>query len=155
MGMELSLLVLDYLDNHLFDDISIDSIASIFGYDKSYLMKRFKSDIGVSIKTYINQKKIMNSLSLLDDDESLLYVALNSGYNSLEYYSEMFSKVIGVSPSVYKKYLLSSCSDDEEVLINGTLTAIEEFNNRLMMYRNEYRKNSYSLTLCNNKKKCA
>ncbi|HIS17115.1 MAG TPA: helix-turn-helix transcriptional regulator, partial [Candidatus Coprovivens excrementavium] len=62
MITELSLWILDYLDSHLYEEINIDTLSSFIGYDKSYIMKRFKKDVGVSIKTYLNQKKIINSL---------------------------------------------------------------------------------------------
>ena len=96
----LSIWILDYLDSHLYEEISIDILSDYIGYDKYYIMKIFKNDVGISIKTYINQQKIINSLKLLEEDSYLLSIALNSGYNSLEYYSEVFSKIMGVSPSI-------------------------------------------------------
>lgn len=125
--------VLDYLDSNLMDEISNDNLSSYFGYDKSYLMKKFKSETLLTIRSYINIKKIFNSLNLLAYDESLLKVALSNGYNSLEYYSEIFTKVMGSNPSTFRKVMIklraigSYSLDDEEmdVLVRKVLNSEE------------------------------
>lgn len=149
MVTELSLWILDYLDSHLYEEINIDTLSSFIGYDKSYIMKRFKKDVGVSIKTYLNQKKIINSLKLLEDDSYLLNVALNSGFNSLEYYSEVFRRIIGVNPSGYRKYLLGVASNEECLIIENSLLLLSEFEDKL---GKERLKEEYILSY---KKKCA
>lgn len=149
MITELSLWILDYLDSHLYEEINIDTLSSFIGYDKSYIMKRFKKDVGVSIKTYLNQKKIINSLKLLEDDSYLLNVALNSGFNSLEYYSEVFRRIIGVNPSGYRKYLLGVASNEECLIIENSLLLLSEFEDKL---DKERLKEEYILSY---KKKCA
>ena len=149
MVTELSLWILDYLDSHLYEEINIDTLSSFIGYDKSYIMKRFKKDVGVSIKTYLNQKKIINSLKLLEDDSYLLNVALNSGFNSLEYYSEVFRRIIGVNPSGYRKYLLGVASNEECLIIENSLLLLSEFEDKL---GKERLREEYILSY---KKKCA
>lgn len=149
MITELSLWILDYLDSHLYEEINIDTLSSFIGYDKSYIMKRFKKDVGVSIKTYLNQKKIINSLKLLEDDSYLLNVALNSGFNSLEYYSEVFRRIIGVNPSGYRKYLLGVANSEECLIIENSLLLLSEFEDKL---GKERLKEEYILSY---KKKCA
>lgn len=149
MITELSLWILDYLDSHLYEEINIDTLSSFIGYDKSYIMKRFKKDVGVSIKTYLNQKKIINSLKLLENDSYLLNVALNSGFNSLEYYSEVFRRIIGVNPSGYRKYLLAVASNEECLIIENSLLLLSEFEDKL---DKERLKEEYILSY---KKKCA
>jgi len=111
--------VLDYLDSNLMNEISNDNLSNYFGYEKSYLMKKFKSETLLTIRSYINIKKIFNSLNLLAYDESLLKVALNNGYNSLEYYSEVFTKIMGANPSTFRRIVIKlrtidSYSLDEE-----------------------------------------
>ena len=97
--------ILDYLDENINTIISIDMISSIFCYDKFYIMKRFKKEIGTSIFNYINAIKIYNSLKYFKNDDSILKIALESGFNSLEYFSEIFKKVMGVNPTAYKYFI--------------------------------------------------
>lgn len=149
----LSIWILDYLDSHLYEEISIDILSDYIGYDKYYIMKIFKNDVGISIKTYINQQKIINSLKLLEEDSYLLSIALNSGYNSLEYYSEVFSKIMGVSPSIYRKYLLGICKEEERIIIESSLLLLGELKSKIDKIR--YKKDINVLAYNNKNKKCA
>ena len=97
--------ILNYIDNNLYTKITISSIQNKFNYNKDYIMRLFKKEIGITIIDYINKKRIYNSLnSLRDSNDSIILISINYGYYSLEYYSEMFKSVIGVSPSIYRKF---------------------------------------------------
>ena len=84
-------------------------------------MKRFKSELGISIHEYINTIRIYNSLAYFKDDNYILNIALNNGFNSLEYFSETFKKIMGVSPTTYKNYLdhLDISNEEFEKIINN------------------------------------
>ena len=129
--------ILDYLDENINTIISIDMISSIFCYDKTYIMKRFKKELGISIVNYMNIIKIYNSLKYFKNDDSILKISIESGFNSLEYYSEMFKKVIGVSPMTYKqftRYDVRVLADEVSTIINS-LVKLDELRNRIMFYR--------------------
>ncbi len=97
--------ILEYINNNINKEISIDELSNIFFFNKTYIMKKFKKEIGITIFEYINNMRIYNSLSLYRYNNSIINIGFNSGFNSLEYYSEMFKKVMGVSPSIYRKYI--------------------------------------------------
>ena len=59
-----------------------------------------------TITNYINCKRIYNSLhSFIYNDISILNISINYGFYSQEYYSEIFHKIIGVSPTTYNKFI--------------------------------------------------
>lgn len=129
--------ILDYLDENINSLISIDLLSSVFCYDKFYIMKRFKKELGISIVNYMNAIKIYNSLKYFKYDDSILKLSLKSGFNSLEYFSEMFKKVIGVSPITYKqfiKYDVRVSADEVSTIINS-LVKLDELRNKVMFYR--------------------
>ena len=132
---DLFIQIIEYINDHIYEDITIDELALYFGYEKSHLMKAFKKKIGLPIKGYINNRK--NVLKELKGNDSLLKIALNNGFNSLEYFSEIFSKEVGVSPSIYRKYLNNTCSDKERDIIDTYLTKLQKFNISLLPYRRE------------------
>jgi AraC-like DNA-binding protein len=129
--------ILNYLDNNINSDISIDLISSIFCYDKFYIMKRFKKEIGLSIFNYINSTKIYNSLKYYRNNDSILKIAFDSGFNSLEYYSEIFKKIIGVSPLDYKKFINFDIrlSEKDSNIIIDSLINLESLKNYCSVYR--------------------
>ena len=114
--------VLDYINNNINKEITIDELSNIYYFDKTYIMKRFKRELGVSIHEYINKMRILNSLSLYQYDNYILSIALKNGFNSIEYYSETFRKIIGVNPYKYKKFVnrdIDITNEDINTIING------------------------------------
>ena len=132
---ELVSYIIDDINSNLNRFVSIDELADCFGYEKSYIMKTFKKKIGITIKSYSNNRRILNSLKYLQGDQSLLKIALNNGFNSLEYYSEMFSKEVGVSPSTYRKYLHRKATVESVRKIKLFLDRLKELNIKLLGYR--------------------
>ena len=108
--------ILIYINNNYKRDISIDYIANYFSYNRFYIMKLFKREIGDSLINYVNKLRVYRSISFFRDHKSILNISISSGFNSLEYYSEMFKKHIGISPSKYKNlYNL----ENKEMVINN------------------------------------
>ncbi len=97
--------IIEYLDNNINKDITIDELSLLFYFNKTYIMKRFKKELNISIHEYINTIRIYNSLPYFKDNNYILSIAFKNGFNSLEYFSETFKKIMGVSPIVYKKYI--------------------------------------------------
>ena len=97
--------MLEYINKNINDKITIYDLTYEFNYNRYYLMKLFKKELDISIINYINYKRIHNSLSSLRDDKSILMVALDNGFYSQEYYTEIFKKVIGTNPITYKSFI--------------------------------------------------
>ena len=103
---DLVIKILNYIDNNLYKKITIDELSSIFHYNKDYIMRLFKREIGFTIVDYINRKRIFNSLQAYKfKDLSILKISINYGFYSQEYYCETFHKIMGVSPSTYYKFV--------------------------------------------------
>ena len=102
---ELVLKILDYIDNNLYKKITMDELSRVFFFNKDYIMRTFKKELRMTIIDYINRKRIYNSLEeLKTTDDMMLKVALKHGYVSQEYFSEIFSKYMGVNPLTYRKF---------------------------------------------------
>ena len=99
-------------------------------------MKRFKRELNITIREYINIKKILNSLEHYNYDNKILNIAFKSGYNSLEYYSEIFTTLVGVSPRIYKKFLspLNNLSIEEKNTIRNYITNLITIDTKVKKY---------------------
>ena len=134
---KLVLNILEFIDNNLYEEINIDMLAQSFNYDKFYIMKSFKRELGISIVTYINYLKVIRSLSFYSNDDSILKIALCNGFNSLEYYSEIFKTFLGVSPIAYKKYINGEVLSIEEMnILRDSIQGINAYSNFISNYRN-------------------
>ena len=140
---ELVVKILNYIDDNLYKRITMDEISSIFYFNKDYLMRIFKKELDITIMDYINKRRIYNSLELLKNtDDLVIKVALNSGYSSLEYYSETFTKVLGVSPLTYRKFtrVNSQISEEELEIIRTRLPEVSIILKRIDIYKNNIKR---------------
>jgi len=109
--------ILKYIDNNINKKISINELSNKFNFNKDYIMRLFKKETKITITDYINKKRIYNSLkNLRTTNDSILKISLNHGFQSQEYYSEIFTKIIGVSPIIYRKSIKINTEISEEEL---------------------------------------
>ena len=98
--------LINYIESNLYSKIDINTLSYKFSYNRYYLMKTFKRELGLSIIDYINHLRIYNSIiQIQSTDYSFTRIAINCGFSSLEYFSETFHKVMGVSAKEYKFYI--------------------------------------------------
>ena len=129
--------IIEYINKNINKEITIDELSMHFFFDKTYIMKRFKKELGVSIHEYINIIRIYNSLSLMRTDNYLLSIGMKNGFNSLEYFSETFKKVMGVNPTTYKKYInYKYVSKKEESLILNNLNYLNTIKEKAINFLN-------------------
>ena len=136
----LVLKILDYIDNNLYKKITIEELSRTFYFNKDYIMRVFKGEIKSTIIEYINKKRIFLSLNeLKNTNNSILKIAINNGFISQEYYSETFTKIIGVNPLTYRKFTKVGTNISYEK-INIIRNNIAKINLELNII-NEYRRN--------------
>jgi AraC-like DNA-binding protein/DNA-binding NarL/FixJ family response regulator len=92
-----------YVDEHYFEDISLTSVAELFGVDRSYLSKAFKQVTGCNIMLAIAKRRIEKAMEYIRRGElSLADIADLVGYGEYAYFNRVFRKIAGMSPSEYK-----------------------------------------------------
>ena len=122
--------IINFIDRNIDRKISISDIETEFFYNRYYIMKLFKREIGVSITNYVNNIRIYNSLEeVRNNNFSLLRIGLDNGFCSLEYFSEVFKKVVGVSPLVYRNFFVSRnlVSVKDEEIISSNVYILRNF----------------------------
>lgn len=101
--MDISL-VKSFLDEHYSEKLSLESVASHFFIDKHYLTRLFKEQYGVTLVTYLQQVRITHAKRMLRfTDKSIKEIGLECGIGELNYFSRVFKKLEGVSPSEFRK----------------------------------------------------
>lgn len=141
--------ILDFIDDNINRKITMDELSGHFYFHKDYIMRLFKKEIHSTISDYINKKRIFQSLKDLQlSNDSILYIGLKHGFSSLEYYSEVFHKVMGVSPVIYRKFSARSMEVEDEDMktIQKNLANISGFFENVTRYRNN-RKKTLSMNL--------
>lgn len=96
---------ISYINKNCYHKISLDEISSYVGISPSYLSKIFKAETGLNITGYITKLKMEKAASLIkaaSSDTYLKEIALQVGIEDQLYFSRIFKKYYGISPSEYK-----------------------------------------------------
>ena len=129
--------ILDYIDDNLGAKITIEDLENKFFYNRFYIMKLFKKELGIKIFDYINKVKINNSVIQINNSNDLLIkVAIDNGFYSLEYYSEIFKREIGVSPKKFEKLMYNEYAYSDQIIhITQNIINIRKIINNTKKYR--------------------
>lgn len=85
-------------------DLSVPGLARKFGYNKSYMCRKFKEYTGFTITNYVNLLRLEKAQVLLSTtDRPISVISYRSGFNDLVYFSHCFKKQFGVSPATFRK----------------------------------------------------
>jgi YesN/AraC family two-component response regulator len=96
--------ILDYIDYHFLDDLNLSDLASKFNLNEKYLSRYFKQKMGTSFTEYIIKLKIERSKNMLEYSDAPIYeIAADLNFNDASYFTKVFQKKEGVSPSQYRK----------------------------------------------------
>ncbi len=96
--------VLYYIDHNFRNNIKLESIAPLFGYNSAYLGKIFTKSVGESFNSYIDHKRIDHSKQLLLENKLKVYeIAEQVGYKNVDYFHKKFKKYVGISPAEFRK----------------------------------------------------
>lgn len=95
---------IDFIENHIEDDIAIESIAANAYMSTSAFYKVFSAVFDTTVKDYVRKRRLsLSAYDLVFTDMSILQVAIKYHYGSYESYSRGFKKLYGLSPSAYRE----------------------------------------------------
>ncbi len=94
---------LQFIENHYYQPITVAQAAHVAGMSKSAFSRRFKQALGVSFKTYLNQLRISKAKHFIGaQGMNVTEACFAAGFNDTAYFSRIFRKIEGKSPSYLK-----------------------------------------------------
>ena len=91
--------VKSYIHEYFREDINRDTIAAMAYITPNYLSKRFRTEMGMNLREYINQLRIEEAKRLLlSTNDAVSEIASKVGYANISYFSTVFRKLCGMSP---------------------------------------------------------
>lgn len=97
--------ILNYINENLSEDLSINTLSSKFYMSKYHLMHKFKIQTGYTIHSYILHKRLIMSNSLIKAGKSITDACIECGFNDYSNFVRAFKKTFGLSPKNYCKML--------------------------------------------------
>ncbi|MBE6870721.1 MAG: helix-turn-helix transcriptional regulator [Ruminococcaceae bacterium] len=95
--------VLEYIDNNLENDIRVEYLAKLAGYNRQYFIRLFNQHMGVTPHQYIMNQRFKTAVKLILSNTSITAVSLACGYKDLKTFSRAFKERYGLSPNEWKK----------------------------------------------------
>ena len=93
-----------YIHEHYADEITREDLARHLAVNERHLTRCFREETGVTPITYLTRYRIKQARALLDGGQmNITDVALATGFSDSNYFSRVFQREAGVSPSVYKR----------------------------------------------------
>ena len=94
---------INYIDNHLCDDLSIKELSNTTYLNGSYLSTLFHKETGHTINEWITTHRIKEAARmLLNGDNSISEITYLYRFCSQSYFIQCFKKIMGVTPNEYK-----------------------------------------------------
>lgn len=95
---------LKYIEKHFSKNPSLRDTARAVGVSSSHLSKMFTSKLNTNYSTFLNEEKINHAQKLLvNSGLSMVEVAQACGYTNSNYFSDVFKKILGISPLKFRK----------------------------------------------------
>lgn len=99
--------VIHYIKLNYRDNLKLEAIAPLFGYNSAYLGKIFTKRAGENFNSYLDRVRIEQSKILLADASLKVYeISERIGYKNVDYFHKKFKKYVGESPAEYRKHCL-------------------------------------------------
>lgn len=96
--------ILAYIDETIYEPITIAEICQKFSMSRSSLQILFKENMDMPPKKYINELKLEKSRQMICENRyTISEIALMLGFNSIHYFSRAFTQKYNMAPSEYAK----------------------------------------------------
>lgn len=94
----------EYIGEHYYENLTLQLVADKIGITSGYMSTLFSQNIGCCFVDYLNEVRINHACAYLKQNYFKTYeIAFKVGFHDEKYFSKVFKKVIGKSPSEYKK----------------------------------------------------
>ena len=94
----------DYLDQHLYEEHSIPDLCRQFSINREKLQLGFHELVQSTVHAYIIRQRIDRAAQrLLDSDDSIKAVALDSGYKKQRSFNKTFKSIFQLTPAAYRR----------------------------------------------------
>lgn len=101
-------LALKYIKENYRDEISLEKMANVTNLSMYYFSRLFKKEIGINFITYVNKYKIKKAKEMLKyTDIPIVDIAAELGYYECGYFTKIFKKISGVTPTDYRNIIKS------------------------------------------------
>lgn len=95
--------IMKYIDDNLSEPAALENLCREFSYSSDYISRKFKASCGVTVKQYINQKKLTAAKELLETTAlSIEKIGKNVGFDDVRLFGKFFKYHEKITPNEYR-----------------------------------------------------
>ena len=91
--------ILRYIDAHLTEDLTIDTISEQFYISKFHMMRLFRQEVGQTIHNYLCDRRLIHARDLINQGLSATESCFRSGFRSYSSFTRAYGKRFGTTPT--------------------------------------------------------
>ncbi len=95
--------IVNYLELHLLEKITLESLSKQLSLNKYYLCHIFKKETGTTIFNYLHLRRIATAKALLSEGKNVTEACYQSGFSDYSNFITSFKKTTGYTPKNYQK----------------------------------------------------
>ncbi len=100
-------MILDYIHHHYWEDISLQDVAGALHYSDAYFCRLFRQCFDNNFTAYMADYRVEKAKELLSNPViSVNEAGEKSGYRDANYFTKVFKRVTGFTPSEYRLQIL-------------------------------------------------
>lgn len=93
-----------YIHDHIAESLTLTTISRVVNYNEAYISRLFKQINGMGLSDYISVERINKAKNLLvTTSDTIQNIAAATGFDTSQYFSIVFKKTTGISPSEYRR----------------------------------------------------
>ena len=94
----------DYVHSHLSSNLTLAALSDVVNYNSAYVSRVFKQTSGINLSSYITTCRVNAAKELLQTtQDSISSIAEKVGFDTPQYFSMVFQKQVGLSPSKFRE----------------------------------------------------
>ena len=96
--------ILTYLEEHYYEELTLESVAQNFRVSSSYFSRQFHKCFHVNFKTFLNDLRLNKAFEdIVKTDKSIQNIALENGFYNVKSFIQLFKTNYTVTPLQYRK----------------------------------------------------
>ena len=97
-------LAIEYMKKHYADKITLEEVAAHSGFNPTYFSEKFKEKTGKNFTDFLTEVRMEAAKELLRDSRRTIgQIGDAVGYKDAKYFSQQFTKCVGMKPTEYRK----------------------------------------------------
>jgi predicted transcriptional regulator YdeE/AraC-like DNA-binding protein len=102
-NMEVIQFLIDYIEEHITEEINLDGLADAAGYSKYHLHRMFTGLVGLPLHQYIKRRQLTEAAkNLIFSDKQIIQIALDAGYDSQQAFILAFKNMYKLTPQKFR-----------------------------------------------------